>query len=56
MSTRGRIQMNEAMSTDPGESTPPKRALYERIFIDRAFAEDAFEDGPSAERPEVVDP
>jgi hypothetical protein len=40
----------------PGERTHPKRALYERIFVDRAFAEDAFEDHPVAEQSEVVEP
>jgi hypothetical protein len=45
------------MSTDePGERTHPKRVLYERIFVDRAFAEDAVEDRPIAERLEAVEP
>jgi hypothetical protein len=45
------------MSTDgPGERSQPKRALYERIFVDRAFAEDAFEDRPTAEQSEVGEP
>ena len=33
------------MSTDGSdERAHPKQALYERIFVDRAFAEDARED------------
>jgi hypothetical protein len=40
----------------PGEPTHPKRMLYERIFVDRAFAEDAVEDRPIAERLEAVAP
>jgi hypothetical protein len=46
----------EAMSTSaPDEGTYPKRALYERIFVDRAFAEDAFQDRPPSEQPVVAD-
>jgi hypothetical protein len=42
------------MCTDaPDQVVQPKRVLYERIFIDRAFAEDTSDDRPSAERPET---
>jgi hypothetical protein len=45
--TVGSDSSGEAMITDePGESSHPKRVLYERIFVDRAFAEDAFGDRP----------
>jgi hypothetical protein len=46
----------EAMSTDASdEGRSPKRVLYERIFVDRAFAEDAFQDRPPPEQPVVAD-
>jgi hypothetical protein len=44
------------MSTDgPGDTPHPKRVLYERIFVDRAFAEEAVEDRPGADPREPVE-
>jgi hypothetical protein len=37
------------------DDTYPKRVLYERIFVDRAFADDAVQDRPEAERLGIVE-
>jgi hypothetical protein len=38
-----------------GDTAHPKRVLYERIFVDRAFAEEAVEDRPGADPREPVE-
>jgi hypothetical protein len=44
------------MSADaPDEDAYPKRVLYERIFVDRAFAEDGCEGRPPTEQRLVAD-